>query len=81
MHAAPPKSKRKGKDWCWRVDGSRSSVPGACAQGACYPGTVRNAAVSPALFGAHAVATRAGAAVVRDVALHTRNAVQGPSPR
>jgi hypothetical protein len=28
MHAMPPKSKRKDQDWCWRVDGTRSSVPG-----------------------------------------------------
>ena len=29
MHARPPKSKRKDQPWCWRVDGARSSVPGA----------------------------------------------------
>merc|ERR1711871_1446365 len=28
MHAKSPKSKRKDQDWCWRVDGTRSSVPG-----------------------------------------------------
>lgn len=28
MHAMPPKSKRKDHSWCWRVDGTRSSVPG-----------------------------------------------------
>jgi hypothetical protein len=28
MHAMPPKSKRKDQDWCWRVDGTRSSIAG-----------------------------------------------------
>eukprot|EP01050_Picozoa_sp_SAG11_P034476 SAG11_NODE_12197_length_716_cov_1.260940_2_plen_143_part_00 len=32
MSARPPKSKRKDNPWSWRVDGSKSSVPGGKAK-------------------------------------------------